>query len=147
MPQTLHRHGALGQTGVRDEARHGRFPDGTITRRRFARTGLAERAEPAVLRLLAMEAQTEPARPCIRWPTTRLSLLRQTRQAAHLRIDLNGQPRLDELIRDGVMVATPAGLGTHTTSRRAGDPLPLGANVVALTPIAPFRRGVGVGRC
>jgi len=67
-----------------------------------------------------------------------VSLLRQTRQAAHLAIDLNGQERLDELICDGVMAATPAGSTAYNFS--AGGPiLPLGSNVVALTPIAPFR--------
>ena len=67
-----------------------------------------------------------------------VSLLRQTRQAAHIAIDLSGQNRLDELICDGVMAATPAGSTAYNFS--AGGPiLPLGANVMALTPIAPFR--------
>ena len=67
-----------------------------------------------------------------------VSLLRQTRQAAHVGIELNGQLRLDELICDGVMVATPAGSTAYNFSAN-GPILPLGANVMALTPIAPFR--------
>ena len=67
-----------------------------------------------------------------------VSLLRQTRQAAHISIGLNDQTRLEELICDGVMVATPAGSTAYNHS--AGGPiLPLGSNVVSLTPIAPFR--------
>jgi NAD+ kinase len=67
-----------------------------------------------------------------------VSLLRQTRQAAHIGIELNGQMRLDELICDGVMVATPAGSTAYNFSAH-GPILPLGSGVIALTPIAPFR--------
>ena len=65
-------------------------------------------------------------------------MLRQTRQAAHLSIALNGQIRLDELICDGVLVASPAGSTAYNFSAH-GPILPLGANVMALTPIAAFR--------
>ena len=53
-------------------------------------------------------------------------------------IELNGEVRLDELICDGVMLATPAGSTAYNFSAH-GPILPLGANVMALTPIAPFR--------
>src|SRR3546814_13753825 len=56
----------------------------------------------------------------------------------HLRIELNDQRRLDELICDGVLVATPAGSTAYNFSAH-GPILPLGSNVVALTPIAAFR--------
>ncbi|MBA2237694.1 MAG: NAD(+)/NADH kinase, partial [Lysobacter sp.] len=65
-------------------------------------------AEPAVLRPLEMVAQTESGATVGSLAYNEVSLLRQTRQAAHLSIDLNGQTRLDELICDGVLVATPA---------------------------------------
>jgi NAD+ kinase len=136
MLQTLHRHGALGKPvfGMKLGAvgflmNHYRAED--LLER-------LERAEPAVLRPLAMEAQTESGATVHSLAYNEVSLLRQTRQAAHLRIDLNGQPRLDELICDGVMVATPAGSTAYNFSA-SGPILPLGANVVALTPIAPFR--------
>ena len=46
--------------------------------------------------------------------------------------------RLRELTCDGVLVATPAGSTAYNFS--AGGPIiPLGANVLALTPLVPFR--------
>ncbi|GAA5009268.1 NAD kinase [Pseudoluteimonas lycopersici] len=136
MLQTLHRHGALGKPvfgmklGTVGFLMNHYRADDLLER--------LERAEPAVLRPLAMEAQTESGATVHSLAYNEVSLLRQTRQAAHLRIDLNGQPRLDELICDGVMVATPAGSTAYNFSA-SGPILPLGANVVALTPIAPFR--------
>lgn len=67
-----------------------------------------------------------------------VSLLRQTHQAAHLSIDLNGQTRIDELTGDGVIVATPAGSTAYNYSAH-GPILPLGSHTLALTPIAPYR--------
>ncbi|HVI60203.1 MAG TPA: NAD kinase [Luteimonas sp.] len=140
MLQTLHRHGGLGKPvygmklgSVGFLMNHYRAED--------AGDGLVERiagAEPAVLRPLEMLAQTESGASVGSLAYNEVSLLRQTRQAAHLRIDLNGQPRLDELICDGVLVATPAGSTAYNFSAN-GPILPLGSKVVALTPIAAFR--------
>src|SRR3546814_8563156 len=83
--------------------------------------GLLERlhaAEPAVLRPLEMLALTESGTSTGSLAYNEVSLLRQTRQAAHVAIDLNGQERLDELICDGVMVATPAGSTAYNFSAR-----------------------------
>ncbi len=95
-------------------------------------------AEPAVLHPLEMLVQTESGATVGSLAYNEVSLLRQTRQAAHVSIELNGEVRLDELICDGVMVATPAGSTAYNFSA-SGPILPLGANVMALTPIAPFR--------
>lgn len=136
MLQTLHRHGALGRPvygmklGTLGFLMNQHRGDALIQR--------LHAAEPAVLRPLEMVVQTESGASVGSLAYNEVSLLRQTRQAAHLRIDLNGQTRLDELICDGVLVATPAGSTAYNFSAH-GPILPLGSNVVALTPIAAFR--------
>ena len=97
-----------------------------------------ERAEPATLRPLEMLAQTESGATVQSLAYNEVSLLRQTRQAAHIRIVLNDETRLDELICDGVLVATPAGSTAYNFSAQ-GPIIPLDAKLVALTPLAPFR--------
>ena len=67
-----------------------------------------------------------------------VSLLRQTSQIAKLRILVNGQERLEELVTDGVLVATPAGSTAYNLSAN-GPILPLDAPLMALTPISAFR--------
>ncbi|GFZ98901.1 NAD kinase [Elstera cyanobacteriorum] len=67
-----------------------------------------------------------------------VSLLRQTRQAAKLRVSIDGVERLPELICDGLLIATPAGSTAYNLSAH-GPIVPLGAGVLALTPISPFR--------
>ena len=67
-----------------------------------------------------------------------VSLLRQQRQAAKIRILVDGVERLPELICDGVLLSTPAGSTAYNLSAH-GPILPLGANLLALTPISAFR--------
>lgn len=67
-----------------------------------------------------------------------VSLFRQTQQAAHIEIIVDGQTRLERLIADGVLVATPAGSTAYNLSAH-GPVLPLGAGILALTPISAFR--------
>ena len=67
-----------------------------------------------------------------------VSLLRQMRQAAKLRIRVDGVTRMNELICDGVLVATPAGSTAYNLSAH-GPIVPLGAGLLALTPISAFR--------
>lgn len=67
-----------------------------------------------------------------------VSLLRETRQAAKLQIDVNGRTVLEELICDGILVATPAGSTAYNLSAN-GPILPLDSSLLALTPISPFR--------
>jgi len=136
MLQTLHRHGGLGKPVYGMKL-------GTVgfLMNQYREDDLAARiasAEPAVLHPLEMLAQTESGASVGSLAYNEVSLLRQTRQAAHIGIDLKGQVRLDELICDGVMIATPAGSTAYNFSAN-GPILPLGANVMALTPIAPFR--------
>ena len=65
-------------------------------------------------------------------------MLRQTFQAAKLRLSIDGQGRLDELVADGVLVATPAGSTAYNLSAN-GPILPLDAPLMALTAISAFR--------
>ena len=136
MLQTLHRHGALGRPVFGMKL-------GTVgfLMNHHRAEGLLERiaaAEPATLRPLEMVVQTESGTSVGSLAYNEVSLLRQTRQAAHLSIELNGRTRLEELICDGVLVASPAGSTAYNYSAH-GPILPLGSGVVALTPIAPFR--------
>ncbi len=67
-----------------------------------------------------------------------VSLFRASAQAAKIRILVDGIERIPELVCDGVMVATPAGSTAYNLSAH-GPIIPLGANVLALTPISAFR--------
>jgi NAD+ kinase len=67
-----------------------------------------------------------------------VSLFRERYQAAKLRISVDGKVRLDELVCDGVLVATPAGSTAYNLSAY-GPILPIDAPLLALTPISPFR--------
>jgi NAD+ kinase len=67
-----------------------------------------------------------------------VSVYRETRQAAALSIAIDGVCRMPELACDGVLVATPAGSTAYNLSAH-GPIIPLGANLLALTPISPFR--------
>lgn len=67
-----------------------------------------------------------------------VSLLRSSRQTARIAVSVDGRKRLPELYCDGVLVATPAGSTAYNLSAH-GPILPLGAGLLALTPINAFR--------
>jgi NAD+ kinase len=67
-----------------------------------------------------------------------VSLLRETRQAAKIRVLVDGKPRIAELICDGILVSTPAGSTAYNLSAH-GPILPIDADLLALTPISAFR--------
>jgi NAD+ kinase len=103
--------------------------------------GLEERllkAKPMSVAPLAMTAVTVEGEMVVNSAINEVSLLRETRQTAWIEISVNGRVVLPELICDGVLVATPAGSTAYNLSAQ-GPILPLGSNLVALTPISPFR--------
>ncbi len=98
---------------------------------------LAE-AQAAVLHPLRMKATMQEGGIEEALAINEVSLLREVRQAAKIRILIDGKERLSELICDGVLVATPAGSTAYNLSAH-GPIVPLGANLLALTPISAFR--------
>lgn len=102
---------------------------------------LPERINAALsetIRPLVMTAETAEGNVLTGRAINEVSLFRQSAQAAKIRITIDGQVRLDELICDGVMVATPAGSTAYNLSAH-GPILPLDAPLLALTPVSPFR--------
>jgi NAD+ kinase len=103
--------------------------------------GLKERiaaAEETIIHPLAMCAIDTHGTIHTARAINEVSMFRQANQAAHLRILVNGKERMAELDGDGVIVATPAGSTAYNLS--AGGPIiPIGAALLALTPISPFR--------
>jgi NAD+ kinase len=99
-----------------------------------ARLAAAERAVVHPLRMRARNAKglTEAL------AFNEVSLLRETRQAAKIRIEVDGRARISELICDGVLVSTPAGSTAYNLSAH-GPILPIDAALLALTPISAFR--------
>jgi NAD+ kinase len=94
-------------------------------------------AEAAVIHPLRMTAHTRE-KPVVALAFNEVSLLRETRQAAKIRIIVDERERIAELICDGVLVATPAGSTAYNLSAH-GPILPIDAALLALTPISAFR--------
>jgi NAD+ kinase len=95
-------------------------------------------AEEAVIHPLAMIAVGADGTVTEALAINEVSLLRAGPQAAKLRILVDGKERMSELVCDGVMLATPAGSTAYNYSAH-GPILPIGAGVLALTPLAAFR--------
>jgi NAD+ kinase len=95
-------------------------------------------AERNVIHPLAMEAIDIDGKRHRAPALNEVSLLRQSYQAAKLRIVIDGKTRMDELVCDGMLVATPAGSTAYNLSAH-GPILPLAAPFLAITPISPFR--------
>ncbi len=97
-----------------------------------------EKAEPIGLHPLRMKVVGCNGEEHQALAINEVSLLRQTAQAAKIRIEVDGVVRLDELVCDGALVSTPAG-STAYNNAVYGPILPLGAELLALTPIGAFR--------
>src|SRR5215467_13179534 len=95
-------------------------------------------AQVTVIHPLLMRARDVAGRVHRHRAINEVSLFRQTYQAARLRILVDGKERLAELVADGVLLATPAGSTAYNLSVQ-GPIIPVGASLLALTPISPFR--------
>ena len=95
-------------------------------------------AELSVIHPLTMRAVDAQGRERTALAINEVSLFRETYQAAKLRITVDGKERLEELICDGALVATPAGSTAYNLSV-FGPILPIDAPLLALTPISAFR--------
>lgn len=97
-----------------------------------------EAAQRSVIHPLLMRAVDAAGKTHRSHAVNEVSLLRQTHQAAKMRILVDGTERMHELIADGVLVATPAGSTAYNYSAN-GPILPLHAPLLAVTPISAFR--------
>ena len=100
--------------------------------------GRLARAEVSAIHPLTMTARDSNGHEHKALAINEVSVFRETHQAAKLRISVDGHVRLDELICDGVLVATPAGSTAYNLSAY-GPILPINASLLALTPISAFR--------
>ena len=108
---------------------------------KFSEDGLAERVAEAKMTLLhplEMTATDADGNSHTALAINEVSLLRMTAQAAKLQIAIDGKTRMEELICDGALLATPAGSTAYNLSAH-GPILPIDAQLLALTPISAFR--------
>jgi NAD+ kinase len=99
---------------------------------------ILERSELNSLRPLEMTAYTVDRKIYKRIAINEVSLLRQTSQAAHIKISVDGMTRISEMVCDGILIATSAGSTAYNLSV-GGPVIPFGTPVLAMTPISPFR--------
>ncbi len=107
----------------------------------FSEQNLVERlaaAQVTVIHPLLMRARDASGRVHRHHAINEVSLFRQSYQAARLRVLVDGEERLSELVADGILLATPAGSTAYNLSVQ-GPIIPIGAPLLALTPISPFR--------
>lgn len=97
-----------------------------------------EKAKPTILHPLEMVVQQKKGGAVTALAFNEISLLRETHQAAKIQISIDGIVRLQELVCDGILLATPAGSTAYNLSAH-GPILPLSAPLLALTPISAFR--------
>ena len=108
---------------------------------RYSEDGLQQRLDEAktvALNPLRMKVETDSGRTTTGLAINEVSLLRQTNQAAHIRVLVNNTIKVEQLVCDGILLSTAAGSTAYNLSAR-GPILPLETAALALTPISPFR--------
>jgi NAD+ kinase len=143
---------ALGGDGLMLQTLHGMMRSGTpiygmhrgtvgFLMNEFSTYELMERLDAAKvtnIHPLLMRATDVHGKVHLHHAINEVALFRQTHQAARLRILIDENERMPELIADGVLVATPAGSTAYNLSAQ-GPILPINAPLLALTPISAFR--------
>jgi NAD+ kinase len=97
-----------------------------------------QKAKESIIHPLRMEAIDVKNNKYEKIAINEVSLLRQTSQAAKINVKINSKLRLKSLAADGILVATSAGSTAYNLSLR-GPIIPFNSNILALTPISPFR--------
>lgn len=97
-----------------------------------------ENAIPLTLHPLKASIDTTDGQTHTCYAINEVYVYRQTHQSAHLRIHVNEKVQLEELVCDGALVSSPAGSTAYNYSAH-GPILPIESNLLALTPISPFR--------
>lgn len=108
---------------------------------KFSPELLTERIQNAIpikMHPLKMKAESVTGEKTVALAFNEVSLLRETRQTAKIKIYVDHKLRLEELACDGVLVSTPAGSTAYNLSAH-GPIIPMHANILALTPISAFR--------
>jgi len=100
--------------------------------------GRIARAKPHTIAPLLMHAVTQDGERHSFYAINEVSLLRETRQTAKIEVTVDDKVRIPELVCDGVLLATPAGSTAYNLSAD-GPILPFDSQLLALTPISPFR--------
>lgn len=108
------------------------------TRKNMSLAARIAKAVPVTVSPLKIEATTQTGEKHSLCAINELSLLRETRQTAKIEVSVGDRVRIDELVCDGVLLATPVGSTAYNLSAN-GPILPLESNLLALTPISAFR--------
>ncbi len=97
-----------------------------------------EKAAQAVIHPLEMSAIDIEGKQSSAMAVNEISLFREIHQTAHISISVNGKKRMEKLICDGILLATPAGSTAYNLSAH-GPIMPINSQLLALTPISAFR--------
>ena len=97
-----------------------------------------ERAKKTELHVLRMVATKKNGKKSEAMAINEVALLRDSRHAAKIKVQVDNVVRIKELVCDGVLLATPAGSTAYNLSAR-GQIIPMKSNLLALTPISPFK--------
>ena len=99
------------------------------------RLGKAKKTEMHVLKMITTKKNGKKAEAMA---INEVALLRNSRHAAKIKVEVDGVVRIKELVCDGILLATPAGSTAYNLSAR-GQIIPMNSKLLALTPISPFR--------